>query len=220
MLHHVMLEAARIGGECVLGLLFIASIVAVAIISDRIWFFARNRVDADLFARQLLQALHTGDLARVRSIASRTRASLGLVVSAGLSQLPQGLRAVGTAMRIARGHERVRLEGQLGLLATIGQCSLLTGLLGTLFDLMQVALRGNAAGLTSDSPFATEAPDVLAILTPAAAGLLVAIPATFAARVMRLHVRSTLRRIDSVTQLLNLQLRESKRQAQSVRKAA
>ena len=221
MLHQVMLEAARIGGECALGLLFVASIVGVAIISDRAWFLARTRLDADLFARQLLQALHAGDLPRARSIAARSKASLALVVSAGLSQLPQGMRAMTAAMRIAKGHERVRLEGQLGLLSAIGQCSLLLGLLGTILDLMQVALVGSAAGLTANSPFATTPPDALAILTPAAAGFLVAIPSLFANRVLTNHIRQTLRRIDSVTQLLLLQLREARRQhAAPAKKAA
>lgn len=221
MFHHVLLEAARIGGECALGLLFVASIVGVAIISDRIWLFARTRIDADLFARQLLQALNSGDLQRARGIAARSRASLALVVSAGLSQLPQGLRAMKAAMRIAKGHERVRLEGQLGLLGAIGQCSLLVGLLGTILDLMQVAIAGNAAGLTSSSPFAATSPDTLAIVTPTAAGLLVAIPTLFADRVLKNHIRQSLRKIDSVTQLLLLQLREAaRRQVPAGRKAA
>ena len=210
MMHEVLLQAAQIGGECVLGLLFVASIVAVAIVSDRIWFFAHTRIDADHFARTLLQALHAGDLPRARSLTTKSRASLALVVAAGLSQLAQGPRAMANAMRIAKIHERTRLEGQLGLLGAIGQCALLTGLLGTLFDLMQIALNGNAAELTASSPLETTPPDVLAILTPAAAGLLVAIPAMFADRVLRNHVRQTLHRIDSVTQLLVLQLREAK----------
>ncbi len=221
MLHQVMLEAARIGGECVLGLLFVASIVGVAIISDRLWFFAHTRIDADLFARQLLQALHAGELPRARAIAARSRASLALVVSAGLSQVPQGFRAMTAAMRVAKGHERVRLEGQLGLLGAIGQCSLLIGLLGTLFDLMQVALAGHAGGLTANSPLATTPPDVLAILTPAAAGLIVAIPAMFADGVLKMHIRHSLRRIESVTELMLLQLSEAKRQqAPAVKSAA
>jgi biopolymer transport protein ExbB/TolQ len=226
MLHQVLLEAARIGGELVLGLLFIASIVGTAIISDRIWFFVTTRVDADLvdadlFARQLLQALHAGDLTRARSIATRTKASLGLVVAAGISQLPQGISATRMAMRIARGHERMRLEGQLGVLAAIGTCSLLAGLLGTIFDLMQVAVTGSAAGLTANSPLVTTTPDALAVLTPAAAGFLVAIPTLFADRVLRSHVRQTLQRLDSVTQLLLLQLREAHEQHKhSTKKAA
>lgn len=218
MMHQVMLQAAQIGGECVLGLLFVASIVGVAIISDRVWFFARTRIDADHFARQLLQALHAGDLPRARSIANKSRASLSLVVAAGLSQLQQGTRAMTVAMRIAKGHERIRLEGQMGLLGAIGQCSLLLGLLGTLLDLMQVALRGDASGLSANSPIATAPPDVLAILTPVAAGLLVAIPTMFADQVLKCQVRGTLRKIDSVTQLLVLQLREAQRQYSRIAK--
>ena len=221
MMHQVMLQAAEVGGELVLALLFVASIVAVAIVSDRVWFFVRHRIDADLFARQLLQALHSGDLQRSRAIAGRSRASICLVTAAGLSQVQQGLRAMAAAMRIAKGHERLRMEGPIGLLGAIGQGSLLAGLLGTIFDLMQVAVRGNAHGLVADSPFATTPPEVFAILTPAAAGLLVAIPAMFAARLLRNHVRQTLCKIDSVSQLLVLQLREARRlHSKSTRKAA
>ena len=219
MMHEVLLQAAQIGGECVLGLLFIASIVGVAIISERVWFFVRTRVDADSFARSLLQALHAGDLPRARSITARSQASLCLVVSAGLSQLPQGTRAMAAAMRIAKTHERTRLEGQSSVLGALGQCSLLAGMLGTVFDLMQVALQGSAAELTAGAPLATTPPDVLAILTPLAAGLLVAIPAMFADRVLRNHIRQTLRRIDSVTQLLVLQLREAQKRHASAAKA-
>jgi biopolymer transport protein ExbB len=211
MMHQVLLQAAQIGGECVLGVLFVASIVGVAIISDRIWFFTHNRIDADHFTRALLQALQAGDLPRARSLATKSRASLCLVITAGLSQISQGTRSMAKAMRIAKIHERTRLEGQLGLLGAVGQCALLTGLLGTLFDLMQIALNGNAAELTASSPLATTPPDVLAILTPAAAGLLVAIPAMFADRVLKNHVRQTLRNISSVTQLLLLQLHEIER---------
>lgn len=206
-MHEVLLQAAQFGGECVLALLFVSSIVGIAVISERLWFYYRTRVDADAFARSLLQALHNGDLSRARSLASRSQASLCLVISAGLSQLPQGLRSMRAAMRIAKVHERTRLEGQASILGALGQSTLLLGLLGTVFDLMQVAILGSAEGLNASAPVATP-PDVLAILTPLAGGLLVAIPALFADRMFKNHVRQTLRRIDSVSQLVTLQLRE------------
>jgi biopolymer transport protein ExbB len=196
MLHELIVEVAQIGGGPVLGLLLIANIVSVAIVGNRIWFFLQHRVDADLFARQLLHPLSVGDWPKARAIARRSTASVCVVVAAGLSQAERGRHAVRSALRSARVHERTRLEGQLGVLGAVARAGLPLGMLGTVLDWIQI----------SHLPTDMAGTDVAWMLACSAAGLMVAVPALLAFRLLNWRVRLTLRQIDTLAQLLLLQV--------------
>jgi biopolymer transport protein ExbB len=200
MLHQVLNQVSQAGGETILALLLLVSIMTVAIISNRIWFFVCHYIDADKFARQILPVMGDEDWPKARNLARRSTASICLVVQAGLTQVDRGRGAMRDAMQSAKLHERLRLEGQLRLLGALGQSALLLGLLGTVFDLLEFSREPGAHAARLVDAF-----DAFFILAPTAAGLLVAIPALLAHSLLKGHVRSLIGQVDALIPLLLLQ---------------
>jgi biopolymer transport protein ExbB len=205
MIHQLMLRIAEVGRHWPLVLIALASVVSLSIIADRAWFFWRHRFNFDVFARDLLQLVRSREWAKARQSASRSRASAPVVIATGLMYTNKSHAAVRSAMRAARAFERTRLEGQTGLLGTLGQTALLLGLLGTLLELVR---------LSSESGNSLATNPLLA-LTPAAAGLLVAIPAILISKFWMGHVRQTLRQIDALSDLVILHLPARRRRTKT-----
>lgn len=199
MLHQLILQVTALGSEAVLGLLLLTSVVSLAIIANRTWFFFQHRIDADAFARQLLLALDGDNWPKAQAVVRRSSASICLVIGAGLSQVDAGRSAVERAIRSATARERIRLEGPLGVLAALGVAALLLGVLGTLLDLLQFA---QAAAVDDSASWL----GVFLALAPAAAGTLVAIPAFVASAALNSRVRMVIGQIDSLAQIILLQV--------------
>lgn len=203
MMHQLMIRVAQMGGECAFWLLLTISIVSSGIISNRVWFLFKNRVDVEEFARALLQHLRTGDWAKARSVAGRSSASVCMVVAGGLTQIDEGNRAVRRAMRSVRLLEKVRIEGHIGVLATLGYTALLIGVLGTICDI----ITWDALPMPETISLAVSAPKFpYMALGPTAGGLAIAVPALLASTLLKNRMRQRLRQIDWVAQLLLLQL--------------
>ncbi len=204
MMHQLVLRLVGLGGEAACWLLLAISIVSFAIASDRIWFFVRNWIDEDLFALQLFQLLRADEWPKIRALVSRSTASVCVVVTAGLGQIELGSRAMRTAIRSARLREQIRQEGQLGILAALGSCALLIGILGSLCDLMHAV---RTASASAGTPEAQTLGDLLTIgmFGPVAAGLAVCIPANLFCRLLRHRTQLSLTRIDWISELLVLQ---------------
>lgn len=204
MMHQLMIRLAQVGGECAFWLLLAISIASSGIISNRVWFLLKYRIDVEEFARALLQHLRAGDWAKARAVAGRSAASACQVVAGGLTQIDEGNRAVRRAMRSVRLLEMIRLEGHLGVLARLGYTAVLIGLLGTLCDIIawDASPAPEAAAIVAVAPAFP-----YAALAPTAAGLAIAVPALFASTLLKNRVRHRLRQIDWVVQLVQLQLR-------------
>ncbi len=202
MLYDLIGRFARIGGECALGVLFLVSIVSVAMVCDRVWFFARRRIDIDAFAQRLLPLLRVQDWSGARNVAQQSLASPSLIVLAGLSQVGHGSDAVHIVMRSALARERIRLETHLGLLRSLGLVALLVGTLGTVFDLWEFL---NSAGLTTSGRTVLSYQGI-SVLAPLAAGLLAATPALFVASVLSSQVQKIVHQIEFITDFVMAQL--------------
>jgi biopolymer transport protein ExbB len=209
MFHKLMIQLAEGGAELALGLLLVASVLSLAIISNRAWFFIQQRLDSVRVGKQLLHALCASDWGKVWAIVHRSQHGACLVIAAGLTQVDRGRRAVRTAVCSARLREQTRLEGQLDFLYPLARSAMLLGLLGTLLDLVRMAYAPGAAAVTSAGSAAAgqgAARTMLELLAPAAAGLVVAIPALLADGILKRQLRLALREIDSLAHLLILQL--------------
>lgn len=199
MLHQLVLQVAALGSEAVLGLLLVVSVISLAIIANRTWFLFQHRIDADAFARQLLLAIDGDNWQKAQAVVRRSAASICLVIGAGLSQVDEGRAAVEMAIRSATARERIRLEGPLGMLSSLGIAALLLGVLGTLIDLIQFAQ------IAADQQSGTWL-DIILTLAPLGAGIFVAVPALLAASALDCRVRLVLGQIDSLSQIVLLQI--------------
>src|SRR6185369_213208 len=110
MMHDLIEQLAQHGGEAALGVLFVLSIANVGIISQRVWFFARRRINTNRFVQELIPYLRAGDLRRAQSVSQQSTASVCCVASAGFVQADRGLPAMERALATTISRERAVLD--------------------------------------------------------------------------------------------------------------
>jgi len=150
--------------------LVLASVAAVGILAERLWFFSRVRRETD---RLLLRLGSEGMPGREEVLAAcgDTRAPLARVILAAVRE--GGLPSLSAAER--QGAEQARrLEGQLPAVDAIVTLAPLLGLLGTILGMIRsfgvLSIQG------TDNPFAVTGGIAEALITTAA-GLIVAVVA-------------------------------------------
>ncbi len=200
-----LLPVALLGAEWVLWLLVILSVISVAIMIERLWFFRTTGVDFEALFRDLKGFLGRGDIAKAKD---RVRTLPGIeaqVVNAGLAEYERGTEAVDKAMASVKSKAKLQLERNLAYLGTLGNNAPFVGLFGTVIGVIRAfhdlaAKRGQGPeavmGSLSEALIAT------------AVGLLVAIPAVVAFNYFNRRVRARIAGTDSLAQLLLSEIRE------------
>jgi biopolymer transport protein ExbB len=176
-----MWEIVRAGGW-MMGPIILASIVAVAIILERLWTLQDRRVlPTDLTRRvwQLIQADQVND----RVIAALAQNSpLGKVLAAGLANRHRSRDALMERLEDTGRHVVHELERFLTTLGTIAGVSPLLGLLGTVGGIIK-AFNAINAGAMGDPRLLSGG--IAQALITTAAGLCAAIPSLIAYRYLR-----------------------------------
>jgi biopolymer transport protein ExbB len=192
-----------LGAEWVLWLLIALSVVSLAIMIERAWFFATHRVDVDTLANRLRALLAKGSLSEAKSLVEGDSVEAH-VVSAGLSEVGRGPNAVGEAMVGKKAQERLRLERNLAFLGTLGNNAPFIGLFGTVLGIIKAFhdLAGNQAGGA-----AVVMSGISEALVATAVGLMVAIPAVVGFNFFNRRVRATIANVDGLAHVVLAQLR-------------
>ena len=176
-----MWEIVQAGGWLMLPIIA-CSVVAAAIILERLWTLQPNRVlPKDLTAEvwkwvkneqldpQHIQALHQGS-------------PLGQVLAAGLMKRQESREIVKESIEDTGRHVVHELERYLNPLGTIAAISPLLGLLGTVIGMVKVFAAITASGVGNPSVLAG---GISEALITTAAGLTVAIPSLMGYRYLR-----------------------------------
>src|SRR5690606_6264842 len=108
------------GAEWVMWLMLILSVISVAIMLERAWFYWSLRDDIARLASDLRNALRKGDLARARKEMEASPSAEAAVVVAGLAEADRGAKAADEAMSGAAALQRLKLERGLAYLGTLG----------------------------------------------------------------------------------------------------
>jgi biopolymer transport protein ExbB len=172
------------GAEWVMWLMFGLSIISVAIMLERGWFYFSLRDDIARLAKELRERLRAGDLAGARKDLAASPSAEAAVVSAGLLEVDHGAKAAHEAMEGAAALQRMKLERRLAFLGTLGNNAPFIGLFGTVIGVVQafelLGKQGMTAGVEA-AQAATAPQEVMAAIAEAlvatAIGLAVAIPA-------------------------------------------
>ncbi|MCU0734115.1 MAG: MotA/TolQ/ExbB proton channel family protein [Methylotetracoccus sp.] len=154
--------------------LLLCSVVALAIILERLWALRPGRVIPTEVMTQVWK-LHRQsqlDAAQLRQI--RLGSPLGAVIAAGLSSRADGREAMRESIEQAGRQAVHELERYLNTLGTIAAISPYLGLLGSVVGMIKVFSTFSAAQGVSDP--ALLAGGISEILFATAAGLAVAIP--------------------------------------------
>ncbi len=176
-----MWEIVRAGGPLMWPIIA-CSIVAAAVIFERLWTLQSRRV----MPRDLLQRI--GQLVQQNQVndkvleALEKNSPLGRVLAAGLSSHHRGRAVMMERLEDTGRHVVHELERFLNTLGTIAGVSPLLGLLGTVTGIIQAFKAINAGGMGDPRMLSG---GISEALITTAAGLMVAIPALVAFRYLR-----------------------------------
>lgn len=181
-----MLELIKAGGWLMLPIL-LCSVVALAIISERLWSLQRKRITPTNLVAQVWQWAKVGRLDPRRIHGLRTGSPLGAILAAGLMNLKHDREVMKDSIEEVGRQVVHELERYLNTLGTIAAITPLLGLLGTVVGMIKVFSAITAHGVGDASHLAG---GIAEALITTAAGLSVAIPSLFFYRYFRGHVNS------------------------------
>jgi len=202
MLTQLLLKLTYLGAEWILWLLVALSVLSMALILERWFYFWRTGVNAEELGDQLQERLRKGDLAGAwQLVKERHTTSIECgVVAAGLVSLRNGVQSASEAMLSAKSRMRPALDANLSILASIGSNAPFVGLLGTVLGIIKAAHEMNVAAGGHDP--ARVMSGVFEALVATAVGLFVAIPAVVAYNLFERRVRTRLAAVDSLAHLV------------------
>ncbi len=167
-----MYELVIAGGWLMLPII-LCSVVAMAIIIERLWSLRQSRVVPDNLVAQVWKLHCDGAMTSEHLAALKTSSPLGCILSAGIINRDHSREIMKEAIEEV-GHQVVHdLERYLNTLGTIASISPLLGLLGTVIGMIKVF---SAITLVGVGDPAVLAGGISEALITTAAGLSVAIP--------------------------------------------
>lgn len=199
-----LLGLTLVGAEWVLWLLLLLSLISVAIMLERAFYYFSLRMDFVALAEDLRRMLLAGKFKDARKLAADAKGPVGFVAQTGLEEAERGGDAVEAAMLGAKARVKMRLERNLAFLGTLGSNAPFIGLFGTVLGIIKAFhdLAGNQTG-----GIAIVMTGISEALVATAIGLLVAIPAVVGFNFFNRRVRAVSSQIDVVAQVILASLR-------------
>ncbi len=159
------------GGPAMWGLILL-SIVAIAIVFERLFFFATQHSDSKALLKQIGQKIAADDLNGAVKICQTNKGMLPRILEFGLARGEKNRADITDALSIALMENLNSLERNLGIIGTIAVIAPFVGLFGTVLGIIKafddIALKGNSTP-------AVVAAGVSEALITTAAGLFVAV---------------------------------------------
>lgn len=197
------------GAGWVMWLLVVLSIMSVAIMLERGWFYWSLRDDLGRLAGDLRKLLRENDLSGAKKRMESSPSAEAAVVSAGLLEADRGAKAAEEAMHGAAALQRMKLERRLAFLGTLGNNAPFIGLFGTVIGVVQAfeALGRQGGAAATATAASTMAPQevmsaIAEALVATAVGLAVAIPAVAMYNFFQRQAKSILANTEALTRVL------------------
>ena len=176
-----MFEIVKAGGP-IMGPIILASIVAAAIILERLWTLQSKRVLPIELTDKVWRWVEQGQIQDKHIAALEQNSPLGKVLAAGLANRHRERAILKEAIEDTGRHVVHELDRFIGTLGMIASLSPLMGLLGTVLGMIRTFNAITTAGVGNPTALAG---GIAEALIATAAGLAVAIPATIAYRLLR-----------------------------------
>jgi len=171
-----------IAGGWVMAAILACSVIALAIIGERLWALARRRVLPPHLVAQAWRWATSGQLDQAHLRSLRESSPLGRVLAAALVNRHHPREIMKEAVEDTGRHVAHELERYLNTLGTIAGISPLLGLLGTVLGMIKVFTTITTQGVGNPGALAG---GISEALITTAAGLVVAIPSLMFYRYLR-----------------------------------
>ncbi|MBU1061682.1 MAG: MotA/TolQ/ExbB proton channel family protein [Candidatus Omnitrophica bacterium] len=175
-----MLEFIQKGGPVMYPIL-LCSVLAFAIIIDRLYHLYRAKIDTNDFMNNIEITIKRNRIAEAIKICDKTPGPISHIIKSGILKHDRSRQEIRESIEDA-GHQEVpRLEKHLSLLATIAHISPLLGLLGTVTGMVRAfqIIQEKSVSFNPVSP-GDLAGGIWEALLTTVAGLIVAIPTVVA----------------------------------------
>jgi biopolymer transport protein ExbB/TolQ len=192
--------------EWVLWLLLGLSLLSVAVMVERWYFYRRRKIDFDALKDEFAKALDKGDFDAAAKVLDKHDCLETNVTLAGLRGYEKGPESVEDLISGAMSRGKVEYERRLSILATLASNAPYIGLFGTVlgivrsFKEMSKDLANASAGVMAG---------IAEALVATAVGLLVAIPAVVAYNVFKGMVKDSVTNTESLTRVLMAELKSA-----------
>jgi biopolymer transport protein ExbB len=192
------------GAEWVLWLLIGLSVISVAIMIERAWYFITHSIDVHEMSSDLRRLLAAGKLQEAKARTKSSDSVVLQVIAEGLEQAERGPDAVAETMLGEKAQVKMRLERRLAFLGTLGNNAPFIGLFGTVLGIIKAFhdLAGNQAG-----GVAVVMAGISEALVATAVGLMVAIPAVIGYNFFNRRVKANIADIDALAHVVLAQLK-------------
>ncbi len=202
----VIKNLAIVGDVWVLYILIIASIASVAIMVERWMVYRANKGDISAFMDSLAEKLDKKDIKGAIELANKSSRIEAKVALEGLSNVKKGPASVEEVMTSRWLREKIKLEKNLVILATMGNNAPFVGLFGTVLGIIKAF---NDLALTGQSGIAVVMSGISSALIATALGILVAIPAVIANNYFASSLRQAQSNSESLTHIIMAFLKET-----------
>lgn len=196
------------GASPVMYLMIGLSVLSLAVILERAYYFYSNSDDLEKLANDLRQLLRSNRYDDARERLKQSKSPEAFVVLVGLNEADRGAEASEEAMIGALALQRIKLERRLAYLGTLGNNAPFIGLFGTVIGIIEAFEKIEEASKQSSSGGASAGPPpevmgaIAEALVATAIGLLVAIPAVAAFNYFQRIIKSRTSNTDALTRVL------------------
>jgi len=174
-------EMVKAGGWLMIPII-LCSIVALAIVGERLWALQRKRVIPKHLVAQIWHWHSLNQLGEEQITSIKKGSSLGRVLAAGLTNMHHSRDVMKESIEEVGRHEVHEMERYLNSLGTVASISPLLGLLGTVVGMIKVFSVITHEGVGNPAVLSG---GISQALITTAAGLSVAIPALMFYRYLR-----------------------------------
>ncbi len=200
-----MFELIQKGGPVMYPIIF-CSILAFAIVIERIFHLYKAKIDTKDFMNNIEITIKRNRIAEAIKICEKTPGPIAHIIKAGVLKHDRSRQEIRESIEDA-GHQEVpRLERHINLLATIGHISPLLGLLGTVTGMVRAfqIIQEKSVSLNPVSP-GDLAGGIWEALLTTVAGLVVAIPTIVAYNYLVSKVEEFVLEMErSATEVINI----------------
>ena len=204
----VLKNLALVGGDWILYLLILSSVLSVAVMIYKAIYFYRNRVHWDGFLEMLTAFMNKDDIEAATSYVQRTSTPAARVLHAGFQNMDKGAAAVEEILIGKRISEKFRMESKLVILGTLGNNAPFIGLFGTVLGIIKAFHDLATAQNPNPSVVMT---GVSEALVATAVGLFVAIPAVIGYNYFQRAVKEFVTQMEAASKILLVYMKSEDR---------
>lgn len=169
-----LLNMALLGGEPILYMLIILSVLSIIVVIERAVIYGRNRFNGAAFTSKIVELLNENKISDAIAFSKNQCSAEASVVTEGLQNFNKKKSVVSELMNAAEMAQLQRLDKRLNVLGTIGANAPFVGLLGTVLGIIKAF---NDLAFNTDGGASVVMAGIAEALVATAIGLLVAIPA-------------------------------------------